>query len=167
MWHPKLASDLSRYSWRSVYVMGIFHFLINFRQTYILKLGQDRNFFSFIFFFVKKRTKRYSKAVDNFLLPDMIFDMCTLYVSYPVFMWDMLFTLLPHSSLCTHSLLRFFMRFSYTQLAFEMYPALCRSWSRTLATSLFVTIVKAWLIFKYYHKKLYLRYYRDPRSPCA
>ena len=116
------------------------------------------------YYFVKRRTKHCSRAVDDFFTAGHDIRHVHSLCKTSVFMWDMLFTFLPHSSLCTHPLLRFFMRFSYTQLAFEMYPALCRSGSSTLATSLFVTIVKVWLIFNYYHKKLYLIYCRilDP-----
>ena len=91
----------------------------------------------------------------------MMSDMHTLYIRYPVFLWDMLFTLLQRSCLCAHTLLKFVISINHLQYTYKW------SGSRTLATSMiefYVTIVNYSLTANYYHIELNLRWCRDPRS---
>ena len=77
----------------------------------------------------------------------MMSEMRNVYARHSAFLPDIVpDTLLRHLSSYAHPLLRFFIRFGYTQQAFEIYPYAERK-SRTFATSItepFVTIVKGW-----------------------
>ena len=93
-------------------------------------------------------------------------DVYTVHVRHPAFLLGMLLMLLRYSSLRTHLLLRFFIRFGDMQKQRKV--LLCRGRPRTPAVSemeLFVTIVTEWLINSYYYKELHLMCCSGPRCP--
>lgn len=99
-----------------------------------------------------------------FPLLDMKPDVYTVHVRHPAFLLGMLLMLLRYSSLRTHLLLRFFIRFGDMQKQRKV--LLWGGRPRTPAVSemeLFVTIVTEWLINSYYYKELHLMCCSGPR----